>query len=141
MMDPRSQLERLAPPSSALTIVHVVYGLHAVSLGIGAWSAASVVGSFLFGWPSLLGVILNYATRSSVAGTWLESHYDWQIRTFWWAALWSVLIAVVSAPLVLVLVGFATWMVGFALLGLWAIVRITRGWWRLHNSEAIGDGQ
>ena len=138
-MDPRSHVDRLAPPSSALNIAHVVYALHAISLGIGAWTAASVVGSFLFGWPSLLGVILNYATRSSATGTWLESHYDWQIRTFWWAALWAVLIAVVSAPLVLVLVGFATWMIGFALLGLWAMIRISKGWWRLHNSEAVGD--
>jgi uncharacterized membrane protein len=139
MMDPRSHVDRLAPPSSALKVAHVVYALHAISLGIGAWTAASVVGSFLFGWPSLLGVILNYAMRSSAAGTWLESHYDWQIRTFWWAALWAVLIAVVSAPLVLVLVGFATWMIGFALLGLWAMIRISKGWWRLHNSEAVGD--
>ena len=48
---------------------------------------------FLVGWPSIIAVILNYVKRSDVAGTWLESHFRWQIRTFWFALLW-VLIAV-----------------------------------------------
>jgi uncharacterized membrane protein len=125
------------PRSSILTVAHAVYALHAVSLCIGAWTAATVVGTFLFGWPSIIAVILNYVFRSEARGTWLESHFRWQIRTFWLALLWSVLIAAVSAPLALILVGFATWAVGFFLLGIWAAVRIARGWLRLKDGVSI----
>jgi uncharacterized membrane protein len=125
------------PRSSVLTVAHVVYALHALSLCIGAWTAATVVGSFLFGWPSIIAVIINYVFRGEARGSWLESHFRWQIRTFWLALLWSVLIAAVSAPLALILVGFATWAVGFFLLGIWAAIRIARGWLRLKDGEPI----
>jgi uncharacterized membrane protein len=126
------------PRQSLLTVVHVVYALHALSLCIGAWTAATVVGSFLFGWPSIIAVIMNYVFRGDAKGTWLEPHFRWQIRTFWLALLWSVLIAAVSAPLALILVGFATWAIGFFLLGIWAAVRIVRGWLRLKDGEPVG---
>ena len=79
-----------ASPSLVRT-AHIVYALHALGLAIGAFGAASVLGSFLFGWPSIIAVIINYVKRSEARGTWLESHFDWQIRTFWWGLLWSVL--------------------------------------------------
>jgi uncharacterized membrane protein len=125
------------PRPSLVVVAHVVYGLHAVSLAIGAWTAASMVGSFLFGWPSILAVVLNYALRSDTRGTWLESHFLWQIRTFWWAVAWAAGIALISALLAIVLIGFLTWPVGFFLLGIWAIVRVTRGWLRLRDARAI----
>ena len=126
------------PRASLITIAHVVYALHAVSLAIGAWSAATVVGSFLFGWPSILAVVLNYALRGDTRGTWLESHFRWQIRTFWWAALWAAGVALISALLLVVLIGFATWSVGLFLLGIWAAIRIARGWLRLRDGQAMG---
>ena len=122
---------------SLVRIAHIVYALHALGLAIGAFGAASVVGSFLFGWPSIIAVIINYVKRSEVRGTWLESHFTWQIRTFWFALLWAVVVAVVSAPLTLVLIGFGTWALGMGLLGLWAIYRIARGWLRLNAREAM----
>ena len=125
------------PRASLITIAHVVYALHAVSLAIGAWSAATVVGSFLFGWPSILAVVLNYALRGDTRGTWLESHFSWQIRTFWWAALWAAGVALISALLLVVLIGFATWSVGLFLLGIWAVIRIARGWLRLRDGQAM----
>jgi len=125
------------PAPSVVTVAHVVYALHTISLAIGAFSAASVVGMFLFGWPSLLAVILNYVKRSEARGTWLESHFDWQIRTFWYALLWSAAVAAVSAVLLIVLVGFATWIVGLFALGLWAIYRIARGWLRLKDGKPL----
>lgn len=136
-MESPSQTAFAEPRSSVLTVAHVVYALHAISLGIGAWTAASVVGSFLFGWPSIIAVVLNYVFRGDARGTWLESHFDWQIRTFWYAALIAAVLALISLPLMLVLVGFATWAVGFILLGLWASVRVLRGWLRLKHHEAI----
>ena len=83
----------LEPRPSLVTVAHLVYALHALSLGVGAFSAATVVGSFLLGWPSLLGVILNYVMRGDARGTWLESHFTWQIRTFWFALAWALLVA------------------------------------------------
>ena len=71
--------------ASLVRITHLVYGLHALGLALGAFGAASVLGSFLFGWPSIIAVIINYVKRGEARGTWLESHFDWQIRTFWFA--------------------------------------------------------
>ena len=118
-------------------LTHLVYGLHALGLVLGAFGAASVIGSFLFGWPSIVAVITNYVKRSEVRGTWLESHFIWQIRTFWFALLWALLVAAVSVPLTLVIIGFGTWVLGMTLLGLWAIYRITRGWLRLNAHQPM----
>ncbi|MFN9480986.1 MAG: DUF4870 family protein, partial [Betaproteobacteria bacterium] len=84
--------------------VTLVYALHALSLVIGAFGAATVIGSFVFGWPSIIAVIVNYVKRSDARGTWLESHFSWQIRTFWYALLWTIVVAVVSAVLLVVVV-------------------------------------
>jgi uncharacterized membrane protein len=118
--------------------LHIVYGLHALGLAIGAFGAASVVGSFLFGWPSIIAVIVSYMYRGDVRGTWLESHFDWAIRTFWLALVFAAVIALISAPLVLLLgFGLLTWIVGMALLGIWAIYRIARGWLRLNARQPM----
>jgi uncharacterized membrane protein len=126
-----------ASDASLLRITHVVYALHALGLAIGAFGAASVLGSFLFGWPSIIAVILNYWYRSQARGTWLESHFRWQIRTFWFALLWAVVVGLVSAVLAVVLVGIATWILGLGLLGLWAIYRVGRGWLRLKDAQPM----
>mgnify|MGYP001261770289 CR=1 FL=1 len=120
-------------PAGLVRTTHLVYALHAVGLAIGAFGAATVIGAFLFGWPSIVAVIINYVKRSEARGTWLESHFRWQIRTFWFALLWAVLVVAVSLPLTVVIVGFATWALGLALLGLWAVYRIARGWLRLND--------
>ncbi|HEU5296175.1 MAG TPA: hypothetical protein VFU71_15460 [Burkholderiaceae bacterium] len=126
-----------APSPSLVRTAHLVYGLHALGLVLGAFGAATVVGSFLFGWPSIIAVIINYVKRGDVRGTWLDSHFGWQIRTFWYALLWAVVVALVSAPLTLVVVGFGTWVLGLFVLGLWAIYRIARGWLRLNNGQPM----
>jgi uncharacterized membrane protein len=95
------------------------------------------VGAFLFGWPSIIAVIINYVKRDEARGTWLESHFTWQIRTFWFALLWALGIGAVGALLAIVLVGFAIWIVGFFALGLWAIYRIARGWMALRDRRAV----
>jgi uncharacterized membrane protein len=125
------------PSPSLVTLTHVVYGLHSLSLVIGAFGAATIIGAFLFGWPSIIAVIINYVKRSEVAGTWLESHFRWQIRTFWYAALWALLVVVVSVPLTLVLIGFAIWSIGLFALGIWATYRIVRGWLALNDRRPL----
>ena len=125
------------PTRDLITVTHVTYGLHALGLAIGAFGAATVVGSFLFGWPSIVAVIINYVKRGEARGTWLESHFTWQIRTFWFALLWGLVVVVLGALLAIVLVGFAIWIVGLFLLGLWAIYRIIRGWLALQGRRAV----
>jgi uncharacterized membrane protein len=117
------------PRSSLVTLSHVIYGLHAFSLVTGIVGAATVVGAFLTGWPSIIAVILNYAKRSETRGTWLESHFRWQIRTFWFGLLWVTLcLAFVVATLG---IGIVIAWLPFGVVGLWFIYRIARGWLRL----------
>ncbi len=134
MTDPIATRE---PDASLITITHVTYGLHALGLAIGAFGASTVIGAFLFGWPSIIAVIINYVKRGDARGTWLESHFTWQIRTFWFAMLWACLIFAAGALLAIVLVGFAIWFVGLFAVGCWAIYRIASGWLRLNDRRAI----
>ena len=125
------------PDPSLITTTQVTYALHALGLAIGAFGAATVVGSFLFGWPSIIAVIINYVKRADARGTWLESHFSWQIRTFWWSLLWAIIISIVSFPLAFLLIGFVTWPVGMFILGVWAIYRIAVGWSRLSSRRTV----
>ena len=125
------------PDPSLITTLHVTYALHAVGLAIGAFGASTVIGSFIFGWPSIIAVIINYVRRNEARGTWLESHFAWQISTFWIAVGISILIAVVSAILVLVVIGLITWPIGFFILGIWAIYRIAKGWMALRDRRPV----
>ena len=125
------------PDPSLITTLHVTYALHAVGLAIGAFGTATVVGAFLFGWPSIIAVIINYVKRGDARGTWLESHFDWQIKTFWYAVVASLLIGIVGGILMVVLVGFLILAVGFFMLGVWAIYRIATGWLKLRDRRAV----
>jgi uncharacterized membrane protein len=114
---------------------HVIYGLHALSVLTGIFGAASVIGAFLIGWPSIIAVILNYIKRSDVAGTWLESHFRWQIRTFWFAALW-VLVAILLS---VTIIGLPLALLAIAVATVWLIYRVTRGWLALQAGKTIGE--
>ena len=127
------------PDPSLITTLHVTYALHATGLAIGAFGASTVVGGFIFGWPSIIAVIINYVRRNEARGTWLESHVDWQIRTFWWALLWTCVVFLISLPLILLFgLGFVTMGIGFFALGVWAIYRIATGWLRLRDRKTVG---
>jgi uncharacterized membrane protein len=99
------------------TIVTVVYALQAVGLLL------PVV------LPWIVGVVIDYVKRDDAVGTWLESHFRWQIRTFWWSLLW----AVIGGVLLLVLIG---WLV-LAVAGIWVLYRIVKGWLRLAEQREI----
>ena len=87
------------PLSGTVTVAHIVYCLHSISILIGLLTAGlSIAGAFVFSAPSILAVIINYIFRSDASGTWLESHFSWQIRTFWYALLWLVVLYLVSLP-------------------------------------------
>ena len=125
------------PSGSILTVAKVVYALHSLSIIIGIVTGASVITAFLFGWPSIAAVVLNYVMRSEARGTYVDSHFSWQIRTFWYAMLWAVVVWLVGLLLAVVLVGFAIWQFGFIIMSIWVAYRIIRGWVRLVNGQPM----
>ncbi len=126
-----------AADPSLVSYTHVIYALHTLAVLIGLTSAWTVVGSFVFGLPSIVAVIMNYARQAEASGTFLESHFRWQIRTFWFALLWVLVILALSLPLMLVFIGFFTLAVGYVLLGIWVIYRIIRGWMALGDRRPV----
>lgn len=115
-----------------ITLTHVMYGLHAFSAVTGIISSALIVTAFLTGWPSIIAVIINYVQRSEVRGTWLDSHFGWQLRTFWFALLWLVVGAVAFVTVIGIPVAIVLW-IGT---GLWVIYRLVRGWMALSEKKA-----
>src|SRR5215813_488210 len=112
-----------APPSSLVTVTHCVYALHSLSLLIGVTtSAATIIGAFVFGVPSIIAVVINYLKRADARGTYLESHFRWQIRTFWFALLWCV----IAGMLFVTLIGIPVAIAIFFGAGIWVIYRIAR---------------
>jgi uncharacterized membrane protein len=122
-----------AVPRGLVEYTHSIYALHALSVLVGVLSTRSVALRFAFGLPSIIAVIMNYARRHDARGTWLESHFRWQIRTFWFVWLWLVVIFIFSMPLMLIFIGWLTALGGMALVGLWVIYRVIRGWMALRD--------
>ena len=122
-----------APRASLITLTHIIYGLHAFSALTGLISSAFIVTAFLTGWPSIIAVILNYLKRDEVYGSYLQSHFRWQIRTFWLAMVW--LIVMILLFVTLIGIPFA-WIIG-VLTGLWVLYRIVRGWLRLIDAKPM----
>ncbi|HZO01612.1 MAG TPA: hypothetical protein VFB93_10460 [Burkholderiales bacterium] len=123
----------LVPREGLVTLAHVIYGLHAFSALTGMLSPAMIVTAFLTGWPSIIAVILNYVKRSEVRGTWLDSHYAWQIRTFWFALLWLAIGGVLFATVVGIPVAIVLWLAT----GIWVLYRIIRGWMALASQRVL----
>ena len=86
-----------------------------------------MIGSFVGSVPSIVAVILNYLKRRDARGTWLESHYRWQIRTFWFAILWVVIAAILFFTLIGIPISFAI----LLFVTVWLVYRIAKGWLRL----------
>ena len=123
----------LVPREGLISLTHIIYGLHAFSALTGLLTPAMVVTAFLTGWPSIIAVILNYVKRSEVRGTWLDTHFSWQIRTFWFALLWLAIGAILFVTVVGIPFAFGLW---FAT-GVWVLYRIIRGWLALLSAKVM----
>ncbi len=121
------------PAPALVTVTHLVYALHALSLLIGVTTAATIIGAFVFGVPSIIAVVINYAKRGEARGTFLESHFRWQIRTFSFALLWCV----IGAMLFITFIGIPLAVAVFFAAGVWAIYRIVRGWLALRDRKPM----
>jgi uncharacterized membrane protein len=125
--------QTVIPREGLISLTHIIYGLHAFSALTGLGSAAFIVTAFLSGWPSIIAVILNYVKRDDVRGTFLDSHFSWQIRTFWFAVLWFLIAGVLILTIVGAVIGFPLMIV----VGIWVLYRIARGWIALINGKAL----
>jgi uncharacterized membrane protein len=118
---------------SVLSVAHLVYALHTLAIVIGIVGAATVIASFVGSLPSIVAVILNYVKRGDARGTWVDSHYRWQIRTFWFALLW----ALIGWALVITVIGAVVGVPLLIALTVWLIYRIGRGWLRLRDQRPM----
>lgn len=110
--------EQVKTPSetSLQKLAMIVYALQAVSLFTGSLT--------LFA-----GVIINYARREDVQGSWVESHFCWQIKTFWYSLLWSVIGGITT----IFLIGWGILLGTF----LWLVYRIVKGWVSLSEQRPM----
>lgn len=125
--------QELVPGDNLVTLSHVIYGLHALTVVTGMLTPAFIVTAFVSGWPSLIAVILSYVKRGEARGTFLESHFRWQIRTFWFALLWVLL----ALFLAFTLIGIPLAILMAALAGFWVLYRVVRGWMNLNDRRAM----
>ena len=122
------------PPVTAALIVYALYGIAAIG---GVISSGIVMFAPLVAIAGIVGIIIAYVKRDDARGTWLASHFDWLIRTFWWSLLWSLVVVVVGGILILVLVGLIIIPVGLAIVSIWVIYRVVRGFLAFNKSEAL----
>jgi uncharacterized membrane protein len=101
---------------SGRKVATLIYALYALSL-------------FTGGLCALIGVVIAYVKRGDLAGTWVSTHFRWQIRTFWFSLLWA---AIGWATFWLV-VGWAVWFAGLV----WFIYRIVKGWLNLNDNKPM----
>lgn len=119
--------------SGLIAWAHVIYGLHALSVLTGILTSVTIVSAFVFGWPSIIAVILNYVKRGEAEGTFIATHFRWQIRTFWFALAWSVL----SGVLFITLVGIPFALILIFCVSIWVAYRVIRGWLALSNGKPM----
>ena len=104
------------PDLSALVrLTHVIYGLQAFT--------------WFFGSSFVIAVIINYVKKDDVRGTWLESHFRWQIRTFWYSLLW----ASIGTVLLVIFIGYAVLVADF----FWIVYRVVKGWLYLNDKKEM----
>ncbi|HYA30898.1 MAG TPA: hypothetical protein VEI95_18925 [Acidobacteriota bacterium] len=121
------------PPPALVNVTNLVYALHALSLLIGITTAATIIGAFVFGLPSIIAVLINYLKRGEARGIYLESHFRWQIRTFWFGLLWCL----IGGFFFVTFIGIPLAIVVFVAAGLWVIYRVARGWLALRDRRAM----
>lgn len=122
-----------APSQGMVNLTHLIYALHAIALFSGIATSATIVGSFVSGVPSIVAVILNYVKRGAVRGTWLDTHFRWQIRTFWFAFVWIL----IAYFMFVTIIGIPLFFAIIAVAGLWVLYRVVRGWINLMNRQLM----
>ena len=125
----------LSPRRGLVEYTQLIYALHALTVVCAFLTMPVPVLRFAFCLPSLVAIIMNYLRRAQVQGSWLESHFSWQIRTFWYAWLWTVVTSIIAIPLLLFGVSWWLSLGVFVLIVLWVMYRVGRGWMALRAAQ------
>ena len=131
------RLVPIAPQVNLVLLTNIIYALHALSVIMGLIGSAFVITAFLTGWPSIIAIIINYTKRNAVRDTYLDSHFNWQIRTFWFAFLWMILAVI----LFITVLGIALSYIITVGAGIWISYRIIRGWLALNEGRPMPTWQ
>ena len=107
------------PPDT--TMINILYVLHGIS-------------PFTMWTLSVVAVIIGAIVRDRVRGTWVDSHYSWLARTFFWGLLW---VAIVTFVLVLSIVGILVLWLAWGVLTIWYLYRVIRGWIALNDRRPM----
>jgi uncharacterized membrane protein len=134
---PPSAAAAIGPTNGLIDYTHWIYALQALTVIAGLLTMPLIALRFMFGLPSIAAVVMAYLRRSEAHGTWLESHFRWQIRTFWFSWLWMVVTSIVAVPLLIIGIGFLIGLAGLALVGVWVIYRVIRGWITLRDARPV----
>ena len=124
------------PSSSLISMTLLVYALLGVAAVVGLVSSGFPLIAPLTGIVGIVGIILAYVKRSEATGTWLESHYRWLIRTFWYSLLWGAIGAVVFVVLAIIVglfIGYLIWVATT----IWVLYRLVRGYMLFNESKPI----
>jgi uncharacterized membrane protein len=87
--------------------------------------------SFVVGISALAAVIIDYIKRDELRGSWLESHINWQIKTFWYALAGGI----AGAILLVIAIGALVLMA----VAVWVVYRIVKGWLAFNESKELPD--
>ena len=131
MIEPASKGPQLA---SLTKITYLIYALHIFSAVNGLLTPAFIVTAFLSGWPSLIALVMSYVWREDTEGTFLHAHFNWLIRTFWFALLWLAIAWVLVATVVGIVIGLPMLLI----VGIWVLYRLARGLFALNDRRAVG---
>jgi uncharacterized membrane protein len=135
-----STITTVAVDPRHVAYANIIYALHTLAILMGLLSSRIVAAEFVFSVPALVAVVMNYVRRPQVRGTWLDSHFRWQIRSFWTALIALVVLRLVFGPLSWIGIGAPFLWLGYALIGIWAIYRVARGWLALRESRIMPSG-
>jgi uncharacterized membrane protein len=114
-------------------IVFVIYLLHFFSAFTGLLTPAFIVTAFLTGWPSIIAVIMSYFWRNDADGTYLESHFSWLIRTFWFTVLWLI----VAWFFIVTIIGMVIGIPMLLTVGIWVMYRLLKGIFAMNGRRGV----
>jgi len=118
-----------------LSYTQVMYGLQLVAVAGGMVSLVTGMRTFLFALPACVALVLNVLRRSRVRGTWLDSHFDWQLRSFSWALFWVVMATLAFGSFALIITRIPFMEISFLMVAAWYTLRAVRGWRQLRGGH------
>lgn len=127
-----SPVDASVPSPALISTTLVVYALFAVAAVAGLVSAG-LLSTPLLGLIGIIALILAYVKRGEAAGTWLQSHYRWLIRTFWFSVLWNIVGWLAVVTLIGIPIAIGIWIAAT----IWVLYRLIRGYVLFKDSKPV----